>query len=104
MSADALSQIYYVLNDPGSMSGVEQLLRRARQLHIPGATQKNGPGILTEQAGLCATQASAPLVYQKSHLRSGDRCTVVADMQGISRQYGGIRLLLPVFDVFSYVA
>ena len=40
MSAKVLSKIYHDPKIPGSLSGVERLLRRARQLHVPGVTRK----------------------------------------------------------------
>ena len=40
MSAEVLSRIYHDPKDPGSLGGVERLLRRARQLHAPGVTRK----------------------------------------------------------------
>ena len=40
MSAEFLSKIYHDSKDPGPLSGVERLLRRARQLHVPGATRQ----------------------------------------------------------------
>ena len=39
MSADALSKIYDDPKDLGSLSNVERLLQRARQLHVPGVTR-----------------------------------------------------------------
>ena len=40
MFPEALKHIYYDLKDTGSLGGVERLFRRAKQLHIPGATRK----------------------------------------------------------------
>ena len=39
MSAEVLSRIYHDPKIPGSLGGVERLLRRARQLHAPGTTR-----------------------------------------------------------------
>ena len=36
-----LSKIYHDPKDPGSLSSVERLLRRARQLHVLGVTRKS---------------------------------------------------------------
>ena len=41
MSAEVLRKIYHDPKDPGSIGGVERLLRRARQLQAPGATRIN---------------------------------------------------------------
>ena len=41
MSVEVLSRIYHNPKDPGYLSGVERLLKRARQLQAPGATRKN---------------------------------------------------------------
>ena len=40
MSAEGLSRIYHDPEDPGFLGGVERLLRRAKQLNVPGVTQK----------------------------------------------------------------
>ena len=40
MSATTISKIYHDPKDPGCLGGVERLLRRARQLHVPGVTRK----------------------------------------------------------------
>ena len=40
MSAEALSKIYHDPKDPGFLGGVEQLLRRAKQLHVPCSTRQ----------------------------------------------------------------
>ena len=41
MSFEVLSKIYHDPKNPGSLSGVERFLRRARQLHASGATRQN---------------------------------------------------------------
>ena len=41
MSVEDLSRIYHDSKDSGFVGGVELLLRRARQLHVPGITRKN---------------------------------------------------------------
>ena len=38
MLAEALSKIYHDPKDP--LGGINRLLRRARQLHVPGVTRK----------------------------------------------------------------
>ena len=40
MSAEVLNKIYHDPKDPGSLGGVERLLRRARQLHVAGVTRR----------------------------------------------------------------
>ena len=41
MSAEVLSKIYHHPKDLESLGGVERLLRRARELHVPGVTRKS---------------------------------------------------------------
>ena len=40
MSAEVLSKIYNNLKNPGSLGSVKRLLRRARQINVPGVTRK----------------------------------------------------------------
>ena len=40
MSTETLSKIYHNPKDPGTLVGVERLLKRARQLNVPGVKRK----------------------------------------------------------------
>ena len=51
MFAEAVSKIYQDPKDPGSLGGVERLLRRAKQLHVSSVTRKTVQEFLrSEQA------------------------------------------------------
>ena len=103
MSAEVISQIYHDPKDPGSLGGVKRLLRRARQLHVPGVARK------TVQEYLRSEQAYT--LHKPTRRRiTGNHTDVagigaqwqadLADMQGIARQKGGMRYILTVIDVF----
>ena len=107
MSAKTLSKIYHNPKDPGSLGGVEWLLRRARQLHVPGVSRQ------TVQEYLRGKQAYT--LHKPARRRYTRNHTYVAgidaqwqadltDMQGIARQNGGMRYLLIIIDVFSKFA
>ena len=107
MSAEVLSQIYYNSKDPGSLCGVEWLLRRARQLHVPGLTRKTVQEYLrSEQAYTLHKPARRRFTRNHTYVAEIDaqRQADLADMQGIARQNGGMRYILTVIDVFSKFA
>ena len=107
MSAKALSRIYHYTKDPGSLGGVERLLRRARQLHVSGDTRKSVQEYLrSEQVYTLHKPARRRFTRNHTYVAGIDAQwqADLADMQGISRQNGGIRYLLTVIDVFSKFA
>ena len=107
MSAKALSKIYHDPKDPGSLGGVERLLRRAKQLHVPGATQQTVKEYLrSEQAYTLHKPARRRFTRNHPYVAGIDAQwqADLADMQGIARQNGGMRYLLTVIDVFSKFA
>ena len=107
MSAKTLSKIYHDPKYPCSLGGVEQLYRRARQFHVPGATPKTVQNYLrSEQAYTLHKPARRQFTRNHTYLAGIDAQwqADLADMQGISRQNGGLRYLFTVIDVFSKFA
>ena len=101
MSAKTLSKIYHDPKDPGSRDGVERLFRRARQLHVPGATQKTIKNYLRSEQAYTLHKPARRLFTRNHTYVAGIDAQWLADMQGISRQNGGMRYFLTVIDVFS---
>ena len=94
MSADVLTKIYHDPKDPGSLGGVERLLRRAKQLHVPGATQKTIRNyLISEQAYTLHKPARRRFTRNHTYVAGIDAQwqTDLADMQGISRQNYGMK-------------
>ena len=107
MSAEALSKIYHDPKDSGSLGGVDRLLQRARQLHVPGVTRKMVQEYLkSEQAYTLHKPARRRFTRNHTYVAEIDAQwqADLADMQGIARQNGGMRYLLTVIDVFSKFA
>ena len=102
MSANVLSKIYHDSKDSGSLGVVERLWRRARQLHVPGVTQKSVQEYLRSEQAL---HKPARRQFTRNHTYvagiDAQWQTNLADMQGIAKQNGGMRYLLTVIDVFS---
>ena len=93
--------------DPGSLGGVERLLRRARQLHVPGVTRKTVQKYLrSKQAFTLHKPARRRFIRNHTYVAGIDaqRQADLADMQGIGKQNGGMRYLLTVIDIFSKFA
>ena len=104
MSADSLRKIYHDPKDPGSLGGVERLLQRARQLHVPGVTRKTVQEYLqSEQAYTLHKPARRRFTRNHTYVAGIDAQwqADLDDMQGIARPNGGMRYLLTVIDVFS---
>ena len=107
MSAEVLSRIYHDPKDPGSLGGVDRLLRRARQLQAPGATRNNVVKFLrSEQAYTLNKPGRRRFARNHTYVAGIDAQwqADLADMQGLAKQNGGMRYLLTVIDVFSKFA
>ena len=107
MSAEVLSRIYHDPKDPGSLGGVERLLRHARQLHAPGTTRTRVKKYLkSEQAYTLHKPARRRFTRNHTYVAGIDAQwqADLADMQDIARQNCGMRYLLTVIDVFSKFA
>ena len=91
MSAEVLSKIYHDPKDFVSLGGVERLLRRARQLYVPGVTRKTIQEYLrSEQAYTLHKPARRRIIWNHTYVAGIDAQwqADLADMQGIARQNG----------------
>ena len=98
-----LRRIYRDPGDPGSLGGINRLLRRAQELKLPGVTRRAVKIFLkSEQAYTLHRQARRRYIRNRTYVTGIDVQwqADLADMQGISRQNGGMRYLLTVIDVF----
>jgi len=107
MTIEALRKIYHDPRDPGSLGGVERLLRRAQELKVPGANRQAVVEFLRgEQA--YTLHKPARRHYPRNHIYvagiDAQWQADLADMQGIARQNQGMRYMLTVIDVFSKYA
>ena len=103
MSADVLSKIYHDPKDPGFLGGVERLLRRARQLHVPNVKRKSVQEYLRyKQAKTLHKPVRRRFTRNHTYFAVIDAQwqTDLADMQGIVKQNGEMRYLLTVIDLF----
>jgi len=103
----ALKRIYHDPLDPGSLGGVERLLKRAKVLKVQGVNRDAVKEFLRgEQA--YTLHKPARRHYQRNHIYVGGIDAQwqadLADMQGIARQNNGMRYLLTIIDVFSKYA
>ena len=102
MSAEVLNKIYHDPKDPGSLGGVERLLRRARQLQVPGVTRKSVQECLrSEQA--YTLDKPARRRFTRNHIYvagiNAQWQTDLADMQGIAKVNGETKYILTVIAV-----
>ena len=107
ISTEVLGRINHDPKDPGSLGGVERLLRHARQLHVAGVTQKSVEEYLrSEQDYTLHKPTRRRFTRNHTYVAGIDAQwqADLADMQGIARQNGGMRYLLTVIDVFSKFA
>ena len=84
MSTKALSKIYHDPKDPYSLGGVERLLQRARQLHVPGVKRKTVLEYLkSEQAYTLHKPTRRPFIRNYSYVAGIDAQwqADLADMQ-----------------------
>ena len=94
-------------NTLGSFGGVERLLRRARQLHVPGATRQTVEEYLRSQPDYTFHKpARRRFTMNHTYVAMIDAFSQadLADMKGIARQNGGKRYFLIVINVFSKFA
>ena len=104
---EQLRRIYRDPSDPGSLGGVDRLLRRAKELNVPNVTRQSVIQFLKgEQAYTLHKPARRRYVRNRTYVAGIDAQwqADLADMQAIARQNGGARYLLTVIDVFSKYA
>ena len=102
-----LDKIYYDSSDPGGYGGQQRLLRRARELHIKGATLSTIRSYLGDQQAY-SLHKPARKTYRRNKTVTGgiDKQwqADLADMQSIARDNEGYKYILTVIDVFSKFA
>ena len=89
MSAEVLSKIYHDPKDPEFLGGVDRLLRRARQIHVPDVTRKTIQEYLrSEQDYTLHKPARRRFTRNHTYVAGIDAQwqADLADMQVISRQ------------------
>ena len=94
MSAEVLCKIYHDPKDPESLGGVKRLLRRARQLYLPGVTRKTVQEyLLSKQAYTLHKPARCLFTRNDTYFTGSDFQwqANLADIQNIARQNGGMR-------------
>ena len=99
-----LRRIYRDPADPGSLGGIDRLLRRAKQLKVPGVNHHViDQFVKNEQAYTLHKPAGRRYVQNRKYVAGIDAQwqAVLADMQAIARQNKGARYLLTIIDVFS---
>ena len=102
-----LRRIYRDPADPGSLGGIDRLLRRAHELNMPGVNRRAVENFLkSEQAYTLHRPARKRYARNRTYVAGIDAQwqADLADMQALSRQNGGMRYLLTVIDVFSKFA
>ena len=97
MSTAVLSKIYHDPKDPLSLGGVERLLQRARQLHVPGASRQAVKEYLrSKQVDTLHKPARRRFTRNHTYVAGIDAQfqANLADIQGIAKQNSGVRYLL----------
>ena len=101
---DLLKEIYYNAEDPGSFGGVDKLYRRVKE---QGITRKEVQNFLRDQRSYSLHKPSRHHFKRNKTLVGGIDVqwqADLADMQGLTRQNGGVHYLMTVIDVFSKFA
>lgn len=104
---EALKRIYHDPADPGSLGGVNRLLRRAVEQKIAGVNTKSVQKFLQgEQAYTLHKPAKRHYKRNPTYVSGIDAQWQIdlADMQALARQNDGYRYILTVIDVFSKYA
>ena len=105
-STDELKRIYHDPHDPGSLGGVDRLLRRAKQLKLPGANRQSVADYLRGEQAYTLHKPSRRH-YKRNPIYVGGIDAQwqadLAEMQGLVRQNDGMRYLLTVIDVFFQI-
>ena len=104
---EELRRIYRDPADPGSLGGIDRLLRRAKQLKVPGVNRLVVEQFLKgEQAYTLHKPARRRYVRNRTYVAGIDAQwqADLADMQAIAHQNKGARYQRTVIDVFSKYA
>ena len=100
---EKLRRIYRDPSDPGSLGGIDRLLRRAKQLKVPGVNRLVVKQFLKgEQAYTLHKPARRRYVRNRTYVAKIDAQwqAYLADMQLIARQNKSAQYLLTVIYVF----
>ena len=107
MAEAALKRAYHDPADPGSLGGVDRLLRRAKELKIPDVDRETVENVLKQEQAY-TLHKPARRRFPRNHIYvkgiDGQWQADLADMQSLSRQNDGMRYILTVIDVFSKFA
>ena len=104
---EELRRIYGNPADPGGLSGIDRLLKRAQQLNLPGVNRHVVEQFLKgEQAYTLHRPARKRYVHNRTYVAGidGQWHADLADMQAIASHKTGARYFLTVIDVFSKFA
>ena len=99
-----LNEIYYNTSDPGGYGGEQRLLRRARELEVPGATLPSIRAYLRDQQAYTLHKpARKSFTRLKTITGAIDKQwqADLADMQTLARSNAGYRYILTVIDILS---
>ena len=66
MSAKARSKIYHDPKDSSSLGGVDRLLQRSRQVHVPGVTRQTVQTYLKREQA-CTLHKPARRLFTRNH-------------------------------------